>query len=538
MPEQRSRRWLLQLGLIVALAGTLLVGTPGWGSAAASGWVELDGQKVLELHSAAGAQSPQGLARHLSTELSTLARDYSVNPDQLVTEEEPPYVMVGVRQSDGRIQPLLAVDERAARLAKVSQQALADRYRDQLSAGIRRFRLQHSPGAWLKGTATALLVLLGYVLLLRWAYRLNKRVRHWLRHRSLARLPELQIGGTALVPRESLHRSLHRALQLLRVGLYWGLLMLLSYLLIPLLLSFFPPTMALAAGLRSQILGVVRTLGSGIVAGIPNLLALVMIGVITVVAFRLNSRIFNALEQEKIRFSWFYPEWGKPTSRIVAILIAVAAVAMALPYIPGSTNKAFQGAGVFLGILAALGSSAIATNVLSGLMLIYTRGFREGDRVNINGVVGTVQERALLVTRILTPLNELVSIPNATVIASPVLNYNLSTRDLGSPVALGVTVTIGYDVPWRQVHALLIAAALSVDEVSAEPQPMVVQTSLNDFHVSYELNAAIRDVGSYRMAYSKLLAAIQDEFAKAKVEILSPAYEAQRDGNPSTIRSL
>ena len=270
MPEQRRCRWLLQLGLIVALAGTLLVETPGWGSTAASGWVELDGQQVLELHSAAGAQSPQGLARHLSSELSALARDYSVNPDQLVTEEEPPYVMVGVRRSDGRIQPLLAVDERAARLAKVSQQALADRYRDQLSAGIRRFRLQHSPWAWLKGTATALLVLLGYVLLLRWASRLNKRARSWLRHCSMARLPELQIGGTTLVPRESLHRSL----QLLRVGLFWGLLMLLSYLLIPLLLSFFPPTMAFAAGLRSQILGVVRTLGSGIVAGIPNLLAL------------------------------------------------------------------------------------------------------------------------------------------------------------------------------------------------------------------------------------------------------------------------
>lgn len=533
MPEQRRCRWLLQLGLIVALAGTLLVETPGWGSTAASGWVELDGQQVLELHSAAGAQSPQGLARHLSAELSALARDYSVNPDQLVTEEEPPYVMVGVRRSDGRIQPLLAVDERAARLAKVSQQALADRYRDQLSAGIRRFRLQHSPWAWLKGTATALLVLLGYVLLLRWASRLNKRARSWLRHRSMARLPELQIGGTTLVARD----SLHRALQLLRVGLFWGLLVLLSYLLIPLLLSFFPPTMAFAAGLRSQMLGVVRTLGSGIVAGIPNLLALLMIGVITVVAFRLNSRIFKALEQEKVRFSWFYPEWGRPTGRIVAILIAVAAVAMALPYIPGSTNKAFQGAGVFLGILAALGSSAIATNVLSGLMLIYTRGFREGDRVNINGVVGTVQERALLVTRILTPLNELVSIPNATVIASPVLNYNLSSRDLGSPVALGVTVTIGYDVPWRQVHALLIAAAVSVEEVSAQPPPVVVQTSLNDFHVSYELNASIENVGSYRTAYSKLLAAIQDEFAKARVEILSPAYEAQRDGNPSTIPS-
>lgn len=518
---------------MLTLVALLVFGPAGWASTplGLSGWVELDGQKVLELRSAAGAQRPERLARHLSGELSALANNYAFNPDQLTTEREPPYVMVGIRESNDTIRPLLAVDERAARLAHVSQEVLANRYRDQLSAGIKRYRLQHAPGAWLRGTAVALLVLLGYGLLLRWVYRLNRTVRSWLRHQSLKHLPEVQIGGNQLVPRE----SVRNILQLGRVAVYWSTVALLSYLLVPLLLSFFPPTMALAAGLRSQMLGVISAVGSGVVALIPNLLTLILIGVIAALALRLSHRLFGALEKEQLRFSWFYPEWAKPTSRIATILIAVGSFALALPYIPGSTSKVFQGAGVFLGILAALGSSAITTNVLSGLMLIYTRGFREGDRVNINGVIGIVQERALLVTRIVTPLNELVSIPNATVIASPVLNYSLSARELNSPVALGISITIGYDVPWRQVHQLMLDAAGQVSKICSDPKPIVVQTSLNDFHVSYELNAYINDVPGYRKAYSDLLAAIQDAFARAGVEILSPAYEAQRDGNPSTI---
>ncbi|MFQ6537895.1 MULTISPECIES: mechanosensitive ion channel family protein [Aphanothece] len=210
-------------------------------------------------------------------------------------------------------------------------------------------------------------------------------------------------------------------------------------------------------------------------------------------------------------------------------------VVFAFPYIPGSDSKVFQGAGLLFGVLAALGSSAVATNIISGLMLIYTRAFLEGDRVEINGVVGLVQERALLVTRIRTPRNELVSIPNAAVIAASVVNYSFSRREIRKPVALSTTITIGYDVPWRQVHALLLAAAESVEGISDEVDPFVLQTSLNDFHISYELTAGVRDAKKYRETLSDLLAAIQDQFAAAKVEILSPGYHAIRNGNPSTL---
>jgi len=128
-----------------------------------------------------------------------------------------------------------------------------------------------------------------------------------------------------------------------------------------------------------------------------------------------------------------------------------------------------------------------------------------------------------------------VSIPNATVIGASIINYSLAEREIQRPVALATTITIGYDVPWRQVHALMLAAAASVPGICADPPPRVLQTALNDFHISYELDACVRDVDRYRETLSELLAAIQDQFAAADVEILSPGYHAVRDGSSSTV---
>jgi small-conductance mechanosensitive channel len=529
-----KRRLLLAplLGvLVVALLalGQLITGAVAASETASSAgaWVLLDGQRVLEVRVAAGAQSPTDLARRISRELLQMARDNSRSPGDLVVEEQPPYWMVAERQADGRILPRLAVDERAARRFDLSQRALAELYRDQLQAAIRQYRSRHSLQAWLRGTALALLVLLIYLGWLLWQRQLHGRLHRLLLQRS----PALHVGSTQLLDPAQLRPILLLALNLL----HWTLLLLISYLLIPLLLGFFPPTQILAAGLRSQILAVLRALGAALFAVVPNLLAVGLILGLTVLLLRASNAWFRALDQERVRLPGFYPEWGRPTGRIAAVLIVMAGLVVAYPYIPGTGSRTFQGAGLFVGLLAALGSSAVAANIISGLMLIYTRAFQEGDRVEINGVLGVVQDRALLVTRICTPRHELVSIPNSTVIGASIINFSLASREIFRPVAVATTVTIGYDVPWRQVHALLLAAARSVDGISTDPEPFVLQTSLNDFHISYELNASVVDVNQYRETLSALLGAIQDQFAAADVEILSPGYHAMRNGNRSTV---
>ncbi|MFN9546508.1 MAG: mechanosensitive ion channel family protein [Cyanobacteriota bacterium] len=531
------RRWALLAGLAFAVtlqlsAQAVPAAAPPSAPAERYGrpaWITLDGRKVLEVRVAAGAQTPQVAAQRGTRTLEELARDANVDPDQLVVRSDPPYVMVGLLSKAGPFRPLLAVDERAARAFGLTPQELAEHYRDRLRGALKQFRATHSLDAWLTGVALALAVLLLYLLWWKVQGALNQRLKDWL-DRRFGQVG-LSLGGSQVLDSEQLRGSL----QVLRRLAHGTLLLLASYLLIPLLLSFFPPTQAMAEGLRAHILRVVAEVLDNGTNAIPNLLAVALILYLTRLAMHGCRAWFAAIERGRLVFPGFYREWALPTGRLVSGAILLAGLVTAYPYIPGSGSRAFQGAGLFVGLLAALGSSAVATNVISGLMLIYTRAFQEGDRIEINGVLGVVKDRDLLVTRIITPRHEVVSLPNASVIASPILNYSFSRREGAQPVAVATTVSIGYDVPWRQVHSLLVAAARSVAGIATEPAPYVLQTSLNDFHISYELTASVAHVLCYRETLSDLLGAIQDQFAAADVEILSPAYHAMRNGNPSTV---
>lgn len=496
------------------------------------GFIGLDGRRYLEIRRAPAAQQVDDYVRRGNARLLVLAQDRSFDPNQLVVKEEPPFSLVGFSEPDGRFTAEMAVGDRAAACFGVTRQQLALRYRDGLRRAITSYRGTHTFSAWMKGTALAALVLGIYILWLRGQGILNERIRQQIAQRQrfvLQRLSRLGLSG--FVEPDQVRDGMQRLRQLV----HWSLILLISYLLIPLLLGLFPPTQGIAEGLRGQIRDLLLSFVGGVVQAIPNLLSIAVILAITILVIRASNSWFQTVDRGRVRIPGFYQEWALPTARLVAILLSMAGLAAAFPYIPGSDSKVFQGAGLLIGALAALGSSAIASNIISGLMLIYTRAFREGDRVEINGVVGVVQDRALLVTRLQTPRNELVSIPNASVIGASVVNYSFSRREISQPVALATTITIGYDVPWRQVHALMLAAADSVAGITDEIEPFVLQTSLNDFHISYELTAFVRDPSSYRETLSEVLAALQDQFAAADVEILSPGYHAIRNGNRSTV---
>jgi len=536
-----QERWKRQLLALLLAAWILSAGTPWLAQQSSStikrsscaespAWISLGGQRLAEVRGGPGVQSASSVAERTSARLTSLANDYSFNPQDFVLREDPPYTIIGFERN-GEFQQGMAFDDRIAACFGKSRQVLAADYRDRFQRGILGYRQDNSLGSWLRGTALALLVLGIFILWLRFQLGLNRTVRGWLINRTNQRRLGMSIAGNQVLDSSQVSPLLLLVWQ----GLQWSLLLLVSYLLIPLLLGFFPPTQAVAAGLRGQALGLVSRLIKAMIAAIPNLLSIALILMITVLVIRASNTWFRALERGSLRLPGFYTEWARPTARLVAVFIGLIGLALAFPYLPGSESKAFQGAGLLLGLLAALGSSAVATNIISGLMLIYTRAYMEGDRVEINGVVGIVQDRALLVTRLQTPRNELVSIPNATVIGASVVNYSFSRREIQQPVALATTITIGYDVPWRQVHALMLAAAGSVEGISTEISPFVLQTSLNDFHISYELTAFILDADSYRQSLSALLAALQDQFAAANLEILSPGYHAIRNGNRSTV---
>ena len=180
-----------------------------------------------------------------------------------------------------------------------------------------------------------------------------------------------------------------------------------------------------------------------------------------------------------------------------------------------------------------MGSSSAISNIIAGLVITYMRPFKLGDRVKIGDITGDVIEKTMLVTRVRTIKNEDISIPNAAVLSGSTINYSSSAQELG--LILHSTVTIGYDVPWKQVHQLLIDAAKRTKFIENTPEPYVSQKSLEDWYVAYELNAYTKESHKIPSIYSQLHGNIQDVFNEAGVEIMSSHYMTLRDGNQTTI---
>ncbi|MFM7265080.1 MAG: hypothetical protein ACKOZW_05720, partial [Cyanobium sp.] len=270
-------------------------------------WVELEGRRVLELRRVAGAQNPQEVAVRASQRLRGLAEDHRIDPAWLVVREDPPYSMIGIEKPGGRFQPLLAVDDRASASFALERPQLAERYRDQLRGAIRQYRSSHSPSAWLRGTALALAVLLVFLLWLRLQIGLNARLAAWLAasHRPL---PAVRLGSIHLLD----ELQLRELLQWLRRFVHWSLLLLVSYLLLPLLLGLFPPTQAIAEGLRSHMLRVVEGLLAGLVGSVPNLVSIALILAITGMVIRASNAWFSEIGRGRLQIPGFYPEWAQP----------------------------------------------------------------------------------------------------------------------------------------------------------------------------------------------------------------------------------
>lgn len=311
------------------------------------------------------------------------------------------------------------------------------------------------------------------------------------------------------------------------------LIIVLLYLSLPVIFSIFPATKGLADTLLAYITNPLKSIAIAFISYLDELFMIIVVVFITFYILKAINFISAEIEKGNLAISGFYPEWAKPTFNLLKIIVIAFSFIIIFPYLPGSDSPAFQGVSVFLGLLISLGSSSAISNIIAGLVIIYMRAFKLGDRVKIGDTTGDVIEKTMLVTRLRTIKNEEVTIPNAFILAGKTINYSVEAN--GSGLILHSTVTIGYDVPWRQVHELLIGAALKTNLISKNPTPYVLQTSLDDFYVSYQINAYTISPEKSAVIYSELHSYIQDAFNEAGVEIMSPHYRAARDGNQITI---
>ncbi len=313
------------------------------------------------------------------------------------------------------------------------------------------------------------------------------------------------------------------------------LTLIIFYIYIPLVLSWFPWTEDYAPRIFNYILDPLQQIVTVVIDYIPKFFFLVVIIAATRVLLRLVRFFFLELERGNIRFHGFYKEWAQPTYKLVRFFIFAFALVMAFPYLPGSSSPAFQGVSVFLGVLLSFGSSSAIGNIVAGIVLTYMRPYKIGDRVQISNTVGDITEKTLLITRIRTIKNVDVTVPNTMVLGSHIINYSATAATQG--LILNTTVTLGYNIPWQRAHELLVEAARRTEKILATPKPFILQTALNDFAVAYELNAYTAHPNDMAKIYSDLHLHVQDTFNEAGVEIMSPHYLALRKGEESTAHS-
>jgi small-conductance mechanosensitive channel len=298
-------------------------------------------------------------------------------------------------------------------------------------------------------------------------------------------------------------------------------------------LGLFPWTRPVSFRLLNYVLTPIRSAAAAFVSYLPKLLFVIVIATLIYLAIRLVGLFFDQIRQGRIVFARFPAEWADPTNKIVRVLLIAFGLVVAFPYLPASDSAAFAGVSVFLGILISLASSSALANMIAGVVLTYTGAFKLGDRVKLGDAFGDIIETSLLATHIRTIKNEDITIPNSVVLGSSTINYSRSAGTLG--LILHTSVTIGYDAPWRKVHDLLIEAALATPGVLEKPRPFVWQTALNDFYVTYEINAYTDSPRTMIDTYADLHARIQDAFYAAGVEIMSPHFTSLRDGNAIAI---
>ncbi|WP_088894945.1 mechanosensitive ion channel family protein [Leptolyngbya ohadii] len=508
--------------------------------------VVLDGTELFRIRQGIpGVVSVRERAGIVNTRLVQIANDESISPDTIRVDEQGGSSVILAGNT-----VLLTVRE-IDRDGDLPRRATAARHVQAMRSAITQYRQDRSAQQLVYSmlfTLISTIALIGFLALVqRFVSRLIRRMRAAQKARVLSfRVQNFQLLGS-------------EATGYLLIGLT-GLLRLILvlaafYLYIPFVLSQFPGTRAIGKYLLSGTVERMNQTGAAFVEYLPNLVIIVLIAVFTYYLIQFVKLVITELGRDDA-YPWFYPEWIEPTKWLATVLMVVVACIMATPYMPGFNSLAFQGIGLFLGALFTLGSSSAIADGIAGVILIYTRAFRIGDIVQIGEMKGEIVEKSLFVTRILTFRREVITIPNSAVLSSNLVNFNAisripgvpkiasriredstGSRDLKEYLLLHTTVTLGYDVPWRTIHAVLIQAAEATPGVISDPSPFVLQTGLNDFNVSYELQVYTDRPELMPQIYSELHQNLQDYCNQAGIEILSPAYAALRDGNHSAIPS-
>ena len=486
--------------------------------------VVADGDTLFYLFTKRGGYTPQQRAQMTGMAVEELGKRFNLRPDSVSIDHSD---IVSDLMYGNKV--LLSLTDQDALWEGVSRDSLAKERRENVVTKLHEMKAEHSIWRMVRRILYFVLVIVGQYLLFRLTNWLFRKVKARILRLKDTKIKPVSIQGYELLDTQ---KQANLLVFLASVGRY--ILMALQLLFtVPLIFIIFPQTEGLAYRLLGYIWNPIRSIFVSIVDYIPKLFTIIVIRYAVKYLVRLVLYLAREVEVGRLKINGFYSDWAMPTFHIIRFLLYAFMIAMIYPYLPGASSGVFQGISVFVGLIVSLGSSTVIGNIIAGLVITYMRPFKMGDRIKLNDTIGNIIEKTPLVTRIRTPKNEVVTVPNSFIMSSHTVNYSTSAREYG--LIIHTEVSIGYDVPWRRVNPLLIEAALNTPGVVDDPRPFVLETSLSDWYPVYQINAYIKDANRMSQIYSDLYQNIQDKFNEAGIEIMSPHYMAVRDGNETTI---
>jgi small-conductance mechanosensitive channel len=512
------RKTFVILAMVIALTGGTAAIAPVRGAAPVdeisveTSPVRIDGTALFSVRGVS-AYTARERAAAIAGRITAIADDRAVKIEAIaaVESEHSTEIKAGNR-------PIMFVYDADAELEAVSRQMLAQAYTAKIRAAVETYR--HDRGtrniARAGSFALAATIVLGALLLLiRFLFR---RLTARAEERFALKIQQLQARSHDIVRTEWMWTAISRGLRTSKIIL----VLLLVFFYIELMLSLFPWTRTYAVPMLDLLIAPLQDIARSVLDYLPKLAFLVVLVLVARYGLNLLQSFFMGIQRGRIAFAGFEAEWALPIYKLARVVVIAFMVVVAYPYIPGSESPAFKGISLFLGVVFSLGSSSSIANIVAGYMVIFRRAFKVGDRVKIGEQVGDVVEMRLQATHLRTIKNEEISVPNSLILNTQVTNYSSLARKGG--LILHTSVTIGYDAPWRQVHAMLLLAAERTEGLLGEPKPFVFQTALNDFYVSYELNVYTNRPLEMVQIYSDLHRNIQDAFNEHGVQIMSPHY--------------
>jgi len=478
--------------------------------------VVIEGDTLFFIYPVRGGNSFITRANNTANMINMLGHDRSVKPDSINLLFLEGYIEI---LYDDRAIIILSDDD--ALWMSVPLDSLAKAYREKIVDKVKYVQEENSRKNLIKRSIEFAGVLIAIGALFYGLSYLFKNLKIHIKKRMKLKFVPLMIRKYRLLNLKQALNIVFFTMNILR----YAIMLTVLIVAIPVLFFIFPQTRSIADTLFGYIMTPIKTIFYSIIDYIPDLFTIIIIYLIFHYILKGLKYISREIGQGKLKISGFYPDWATPTYNLIRFFLLAFMIAMIYPHLPGSKSGIFQGVSVFIGIIISLGSTAVIGNIMAGLVIIYMRPFKIGDMIKLNETIGKVIEKTPFVTRICTLKNEIITVPNSFVLSSHTTNYSTSAENYG--LIIHISIGVGYEVPNKQVHELLIKAALMTDGVLSDRAPFVLDKKFEDLYQQYEINAYIKDADGISRISSDLHHNIQNVFIENGIELRVPFVVSQ-----------